>query len=461
MGRLIYAEEGILNYLISLSDLDTYTVGLILGQSTDKQDYVVHLARTPPPAPKDVIEETLIGSTTNVQQESPIRSIKSVKDVPSSWVADHAIHVTRMLPGGMWVLGIFVVAPNDCFSDNDSTQRLKFIISSLHKNFQSNSYLYGHNPRESLILAFNSSTHRFVCKSFDVKSNSSLKSADWKFEAKITKWYQLETRLDFDQTFPIADGQESETLKQQLQKILKDVAGVVNSSLVIIEGDRRLPDELIQIIGNQKKKERKESKSNESDASDKSLQAAIYVPCSKKSDREIREVNCAASIRLVGQIGSQTFVHQKSTVAEATDAIKQDIMRSLASRLEMHWDSLLEEDNELPEDNVTLHEPPRRVLVALPQSRITLSDYLFPGEGPQEALLSLQELLDLQVQESSVQKELELQIDPSEFYCQNEMKTEPTEHGKFVNNKQFMVYASGLAATTLFLIAAIIIHCLY
>lgn len=61
-------------------------------------------------------------------------------------------------------------------------------------------------------------------------------------------------------------------------------------------------------------------------------------------------------------------------------------------------------------ENITLHEPPRRVLVELPQSRVTLSDYLFPGEGPQEALISLQELLDLEVQESSVQKEIECQV---------------------------------------------------
>lgn len=142
-------------------------------------------------------------------------------------------------------------------------------------------------------------------------------------------------------------------------------------------------------------------------------------------------------MRLVGQIVSRTFVHQKATIEEAAAAVKQDIMRSLASRLEMHWDSLIEEENGSPEgeyrffeaesqtgytvktiknplllcfsENVTLHEPPRRVLVTLPQSRVTLSDYLFPGEGPQEALVSLQELLDLEVQESSVQKELELQ----------------------------------------------------
>ena len=62
-------------------------------QSTAQKDFVVHLARTPPPAKKDVIEETLISSTTNVPQDLVDTYIQSVKDIPESWVADHAKHV--------------------------------------------------------------------------------------------------------------------------------------------------------------------------------------------------------------------------------------------------------------------------------------------------------------------------------------------------------------------------------
>lgn len=36
-------------------------------------------------------------------------------------------------------------------------------------------------------------------------------------------------------------------------------------------------------------------------------------------------------------------------------------------------------------------------MVNLPNSKVTLSDYLFPGEGPQEAQISLQELLDIKI----------------------------------------------------------------
>lgn len=68
-------------------------------------------------------------------------------------------------------------------------------------------------------------------------------------------------------------------------------------------------------------------------------------------------------------------------------------------------------------EDITLHEPPRRVLIALPENKVTLSDYLFPGEGPEEALRSLQELLDVEVQETQVQKEVELQA--GEFYRNN------------------------------------------
>lgn len=46
-----------------------------------------------------------------------------------------------------------------------------------------------------------------------------------------------------------------------------------------------------------------------------------------------------------------------------------------------------------------MHEPPRRVLITLPANKVMLSDYLFPGEGPHEALTSLQELLDINIKD--------------------------------------------------------------
>ncbi|XP_012261309.2 protein odr-4 homolog [Athalia rosae] len=458
MGRTVYAEDSVLTYLKSLKRTDGYTIGLILGQSTAAQkDFVVHLARTPPPATKDVIEESMISSTSNAQKETEAKYIKSINDIPETWVADHAKHVTRMLPGGMWVLGIFVVGPDDILSDSNSIIRLRSVIVAIYKHLALNKFLYGNTDQENLILHFNSLTEKITCKSLDANLGGILKPAEWKFQAKATKWHQLEARVDFDRLFPIPADDISTTLKKQLQGILARISETVDSALVIIEGEPRSPDDAVEVVG-KKKKDRKEIK-NKDDAgnADKTIQVSMYIPCPKNPTSDILITSCSATMRLVGQVVSRTFVHQKATIQEATVAVKQDVMRSLASRLEMHWDSLIEEENGSPEENVTLHEPPRRVLVALPQSRVTLSDYLFPGEGPQEALVSLQELLDLEMQESSVQKELELQADPSEFYLQNTVDTAVVDNSEDPSqDQQFVVYMAGLSIAIFVLIAAIV-----
>lgn len=68
------------------------------------------------------------------------------------------LKVTRMLPGGMWVLGIFVVGPGDCLGDNNCVQKLKLTLTSVYKNLTSNEYLYGNCKSENLIFSFNSLT---------------------------------------------------------------------------------------------------------------------------------------------------------------------------------------------------------------------------------------------------------------------------------------------------------------
>jgi hypothetical protein len=48
-------------------------------------------------------------------------------------------------------------------------------------------------------------------------------------------------------------------------------------------------------------------------------------------------------------------------------------------------------------DMNSVHEPPRRVLISLPNTNIAISDYLFPGEGPHDAKISLEEMLDIKI----------------------------------------------------------------
>lgn len=68
-----------------------------------------------------------------------------------------------------------------------------------------------------------------------------------------------------------------------------------------------------------------------------------------KQEKTVKVLSCSASMRLMGQLVSRTALHQKASNKEATNAIKQDILRTLVSRLELHWDSVIEEENGSPE----------------------------------------------------------------------------------------------------------------
>lgn len=105
-----------------------------------------------------------------------------------------------------------------------------------------------------------------------------MKNAEVKFQSKITKWYQLDTHVDFDQMYPIIKDQESESLKKQLQNILKDISSKIESSIVVLEGESMALDDPIEILGEKKKKDRKESKSNDTNFNNRVLQAVIYIP---------------------------------------------------------------------------------------------------------------------------------------------------------------------------------------
>lgn len=59
-------------------------------------------------------------------------------------------------------------------------------------------------------------------------------------------------------------------------------------------------------------------------------------------------MECDGSIHFSGVVSSSIFMYPKATVAEAITAVKEDIIRSLASRFTMHCDALID-DNLLPE----------------------------------------------------------------------------------------------------------------
>lgn len=73
-----------------------------------------------------------------------------------------------MLPGGMWVLGIFIVGPEDTLDNTNNVQKFKSILSAIYKTLSwRNKHFCGNSQDEKIILSFNSITQKYA--DFDSK----------------------------------------------------------------------------------------------------------------------------------------------------------------------------------------------------------------------------------------------------------------------------------------------------
>merc|ERR1711962_1018513 len=80
------------------------------------------------------------------------------------------------------------------------------------------------------------------------------------------------------------------------------------------------------------------------------------------------EEETSARMKLAGKLSCRAYLPPGATVSWARVAVRADLERSLKTRLLMHSESLLGAEDEEHEDKV-VHEPPRRLFVALPETR--------------------------------------------------------------------------------------------
>lgn len=203
MVRSVIADEYLLTYLSSLATKHHYSVGLILGQvkplilissetyvhvflfqSFSGKDCIIHFAKTPP-----------LEAGYDSEQKQNVKELKDVSEINENLIADHARQVTRMLPGGTYVLGVFVIGPEDI--SGTSLDKLKFILQTMNKQLESLKYLYGNGTTEKLLLSYNSKTLKYSCKAYDVLKGN-MQTADLKFNNKATGWRSVECNLDVD-----------------------------------------------------------------------------------------------------------------------------------------------------------------------------------------------------------------------------------------------------------------------
>lgn len=275
---------------------------------------------------------------------------------------------------------------------------------------------------DKIILHVCSTNNKITVKSVDISNaHHSTKPAEFKYKPYGIDWHRLDCRVALDITIPFNKEESTYSLVKQIYQGIYPFFVALKESVISIDGEVRNDTDLLD---GQKEVKGKKSKSRSSHLF-KNHDVDVFMeqlfPFSNTNQCVIED--CGVMMEIKGTLQSRSFVYSRSTLQEAAEAVRQDIIRSLIGRCEIHCEDLLLIDEEQQDPNV-VHEPPRRVFAHLPDSEITVSDYIFPGELARDSLNAYEELLSLKLLENDVEFECERLADsgdlskvPSEKRC--------------------------------------------
>lgn len=394
MVRAVVVEEAIREFINDLIANKEFAVGLILGQITDEHYHVIHLTKTP--------------LQSDEQNEEKCKGLKkpkknhSLEDWDASLLSLHAKQVTRMLLGGLSVLGIFIFTHKDVL-ETTVLATLKLMLNGIHKVLYHPQYQMVPEQVDPLLMHLSLNPNKIECKVVDICSSlASPKVADFRFQSSVGKWKLIECRLAIDLFIPLPKETTEMNLINQFIKGLAPFCKDIWNATALLNGNLRNEEDLLG--GKEVKGKRAQLTSSNSSYRVDLLLDSNCADAIKQV--EMNEINCGASMRVKGAIEGRAYVTVKSTVNAAIQYLKQDLVRSLISRCEVHCEDMLVIDEE-QRDRVVLHELPCRILVPLPHREISLADYIFPGETVDDVPFAFQELLGLAVEAKDMEMNCE------------------------------------------------------
>lgn len=309
------------------------------------------------------------------------------------WVAEHARQVSRMLLGGMSVIGIYVWASEGSFKATSPS-----VLSQVIRVVSQAVPWYGSDFDERLLIHLSYSLRRWACRICEMASGS-LRPCDFKFSKLLTSLqtfrctYNFETRLNVVQ---------AESFKKVMSKAISHLTKEVQNAKALVDGVLLSDDMTI--------------------TSESSHKVDFLVPFKTNLPAgECSLEGVAGLLVFAGSVSALAYLGPKESITEAISDLKADIVASLRSRLDIILD-----DDEVDDDSTTNHvenspsqkatqvifhelrEPysfsfPRRILIPwLAGSYIC--DYLQQSETTKDALERCKEVISLEtdLEDSSI-----------------------------------------------------------
>lgn len=168
-------------------------------------------------------------------------------------------------------------------------------------------------------------------------------------------------------------------------------------------------------------------------------------------------------VEFSGIISSRVFGSPRNTIDEIESFIRQDLIRSLTTRMQIYYDALLANDDGGNDDELNQDQdinntiPPRRVFYPIGNENISFGDYLFQNETEETTIKQSMDILSVVLSAADVNLKAEgtaqLKIsgqDKCEISQSSEEDTSKRDTGK-------LMIIVGIVAAIIALIVALVI----
>ncbi|KAI8015720.1 hypothetical protein LOK49_LG05G03183 [Camellia lanceoleosa] len=298
-------------------------VGLVIGKISSSSDrgLVFDLVPTPPndagePAcslVESVRDDKKKGSKSKSQSDS------SSLFIDKDWVAEHARQVSRMLLGGIKVLGIYIWISESSFKNST------IILCQTVKGVAEAAPLLETDWDERLLIHISYSPRRWTCRNCAVASNissSSLRPCDFKMGRVLASLQTFRCTYDFDLRLPICheSGSNVRKLADILRHGISSHAKELKGAKAIIDGNLVVDEE-------------------ESCVSDGLHEVQFLLPFMKDLFVEAcSQKEVVGIVVFSGSVCSFAYLNSKEPLSQALADLKGDIIKSLLSRLDICCD---------------------------------------------------------------------------------------------------------------------------
>lgn len=362
-------------------------VGLVIGKLNSALDrgFVFDLVPTQNDAGQpacSVLEPAKDNKKKGSKSKSQTSDSSSNLVIDKDWVAEHARQVSRMMVGGIKVVGIYVWASESAFKNST------MVLCQTVKGVAEAASTLEDDLDVRLLIHICYSPRRWTCRNCTLSSNitsSSLRPCDFKMGRVLTSLQTFKCLYNFDLRLPIYQEKtsKSETLVDFLCNGISNYVKELQGAKAVIDGNLVVNDEACTTEG-----------LHEVELLLPFMKDMYIEACSQK--------DVVGVVNFTGSLCSFSFLNSKEPISQAVADIKDDIIRSLRSRLDIICDEADEDpgpiDNgikeagndlasEKPVSQLVLHSLRKNCNLSLPRRVFVpwlagtyICDYLQPSE---------------------------------------------------------------------------------